>query len=462
MFKSKKEGISFMALCMGFFMIILDVTIVNVALPVIASYFSTTLSKLQWVVDGYTIAFVGLLLVVGWLSDYFGAKKIFLLGLILFSITSLSCALASSIFLLIFFRFLQGASAAFLLPSSLSLINNIYQDPKEKAQAIGIWASLGGVACASGPFLGGVLTAVISWRAIFLINILIGCTSYLVVSRTIVSAKLKCKAGKIDFLGQIVGFIALLFLVFALIEVCNYGLNGLIMTCLALSISMLLLFIFIEHKVKNPMIPLWIFRNKMTSMGLAVSAILNLCFYGALFTMPFYFANIRHYSTLRVGLALLPLPGLAVIGSYLGGKVISKWGAALVIFIGFFIAACGFLALIELEQNAPIYLWIMLPFLAIGFGVSFATPAMTFAVLHSVQSEYEGILSAVLNIFNQVGNLIGVAIFGSIVIAAHSFVSGMHIMFTIIGITFLITAFSSVMIMGKFKSSAVLNNLNLD
>lgn len=454
MFKTQKEGIRFIALCMGFFMIILDVTIVNVALPTIASYFDTTLPKLQWVVDGYTIAFVALLLLVGWFSDYFGAKKIFLLGLILFSITSLSCALANFIFLLIFFRFLQGASAAFLLPSSLSLINSIYQDPKEKAQAIGIWASLGGVACASGPFLGGVLTALISWRAIFLINIFIGCASYLVVSRTVVSAKPKCKAGKTDFLGQIVGFIALFLLIFALIEVSSYGFNGLIMTCLALSIIMLLFFIFIEHRAKNPMIPLWIFKNKMTSMGLAVSAILNLCFYGALFTMPFYFANIRHYSTLMVGLALLPLPGLAVIGSYLGGRFTSKWGAAQVIFIGFFIAACGFLALLALEQNTPIYLWIMLPFLAIGFGVSFATPAMTFAVLHSVQSEYEGILSAVLNIFNQVGNLIGVAIFGGIVIAAHSFVSGMHIMFTIIGITFLMTAFASVMIMGRFKPSA--------
>lgn len=449
MFKIKKENIGFIALCMGFFMIILDVTIVNVALPEIARYFDTTLPKLQWVVDGYTIAFIGLLLLVGSLADHFGAKKIFLLGLALFSITSLSCSLADSISMLIFFRFLQGASGAFLLPSSLALISQLYQDQGKKAQAIGIWAALGGVACASGPFLGGVLTALISWRAIFSINIILGCASYFIVSRYIVSPKEKHKTVKIDFLGQITGFIALLLLTFALIEVGSDGFDGRIIVCLILSIIMLVLFIFIEHKTENPMIPLWIFKNTMTSVGLGVSAILNLCFYGALFTLPFYFSNIRHYTTLMVGLALLPLPGLAVIGSYLGGKFTSKLGPSPVIFAGLFIAALGFLALLELGVNTPIYVFIMIPFLAIGFGVSFATPAMTFAVLHSVQNEHEGILSSVLNICNQVGNLIGVAIFGSIVITARDFVSGMHVVFIIIGITFFITAFSSVIIIKK-------------
>ena len=178
-----RKRLAFSALCMGFFMVILDVTIVNVALPTIAHYFNTTLSRLQWIVDGYTLTFAGLLLLVGSLSDYFGAKKIFQIGLIAFILTSLGCALSQSITMLIFFRLLQGAAGALLLPSSLALITTLYPEAQDRAHAIGIWAALGGVACASGPFLGGLLTSLFSWQVIFFINVLIGLISFLLILR---------------------------------------------------------------------------------------------------------------------------------------------------------------------------------------------------------------------------------------------------------------------------------------
>lgn len=448
------EKLAFSALCMGFFMIILDVTIVNVALPTMADYFHTKLSGLQWVVDGYTLTFAGLLLLVGSLSDVFGAKKIFQLGLISFSLASLGCAFSTSIAVLIVFRLLQGISGALLLPSSLALITDLYPQPEKKAHAIGIWAALGGIACASGPFLGGFLTSLFSWRAIFLVNIFIGFTGFFLISYTMnIAVKNKVAKIEFDFFGQITGFITIFLLAYGLIETSIYGwANHLIISCFIGSVLCLILFLFTESRVKRPMLPLNLFQNRVTSMALITAMVLNLTFYGQLFMIPFYFENLRHYTVFMTGLAILPLPGLALIGSYLSGKFTAAFGAKKIIFIGFFIAGMGFFSLLPLEQSSPSYLWIMIPFLAIGFGVSFATPAMTFAAIHSAEPERTGIAAAVLNTGNQVGSLIGVAIFGTIAAICKNFISAMHITLFLSGAMFLITAFLNIFFMKPKKS----------
>lgn len=455
MMKNNMKKLVFAALCMGFFMIILDVTIVNVALPTLANYFNAPLSRLQWIVDGYTLTFAGLLLLVGSLCDYFGARKIFKIGLISFALTSMGCALSQSILILVFFRLLQGMAGALLLPSSLALISNIYQVEAERAQAIGIWAAVGGIACASGPFLGGLLTSLFSWRAIFFVNLIIGFASLFLISYCLkgieknVISKLK-----FDFLGQFTGFVAIFLLALGLIEAGSYGwTNLIIVTCFVVSALSLMLFLITEHRITNPMLPLSLFRNQVTTMGIVVSMILNLVFYGELFMIPFYFENLRHYSVFMTGLAILPLPGLALIGSYLGGKFTAKIGPAKIIFIGLLIAALGFFALLILQPATPRYLWIMMAFLAIGFGVSFTTPAMTFAVIHSVEQQRAGIAAAVLNTGNQVGSLIGVAVFGTIAAIAGSFIAAMHITLIIAGTLFVVTAFLNIKIMPRNLSS---------
>ncbi|HVV68165.1 MAG TPA: MFS transporter [Gammaproteobacteria bacterium] len=445
---------TFCALCMGFFMVILDVTIVNVALPSIAIYFNITLSRLQWVVDGYTLTFAGFLLLVGSLSDYFGAKKIFQIGLLAFVLTSLGCALSQSLPWLIFFRLLQGISGALMLPSSLALITTLYKEAEKRAHAIGIWAALGGVACASGPFLGGLLTSLFSWRAIFLVNLLIGLISFFLISFNHSDIEKNSARVRFDFLGQITGFVAIFLLAYGLIQASVYGwTHPIILISFIISALSLVLFLFIEHQIKQPMLPLDIFHNKKTTMALIAAMILNLCFYGELFMIPFYFENFRHYSVFVTGLAILPLPGLALIGSYLGGKLTAKIGAAKIIFTGLFIAAIGFFALLTLEEMSPNYIWIMLPFLAIGFGVSFTTPAMTFAAIHSVAPKRAGIAAAVLNTGNQIGSLIGVAVFGTITITSKDFISGVHSTFYISGTLFMVTGFLSLFIMKEGVST---------
>lgn len=441
-----KKTFAFAALCMGFFMVILDVTIVNVALPTIANYFNSTLSGLQWIVDGYTLTFAGLLMLVGSLSDHFGAKKIFQLGLITFSITSLGCALSKSIGILVCFRLFQGVAGALLLPSSLTLITNLYSDQEQRAKKIGIWAALGGVACASGPFLGGVLTSLFSWRAIFFVNVLIGIVSFFIIASSIYDVEKKRRPDiTFDYLGQIIGFMMILLLAYGLIEANVYGWShNIIIACFVSSALMLVIFVLLERNIKHPMLPLSFFHNRRTKLGMITAFVLNLVFYGELFMIPFYFENIRHYSVFITGLAILPLPGLALIGSYLGGKYTAQLGAAKVIFIGLLIAAIGFLALLPLQAATPHYIWIMLPFLAIGFGVSFTTPAMTFAAINFVPQERSGIAAAILNTGNQVGSLIGVAIFGAIAAVSDNFISAIHITLIIAGTLFLMTAFWSV------------------
>ena len=443
-----KKKWAFLALCLGFFMVILDVTIVNVALPTIADYFQTTLPNLQWIVDGYTLTFAGFLLLIGSLSDYFGPKKIFQLGLLAFSLTSLACALANSIAALIFFRLLQGVSGALLLPSSLALITQLYTEPEKKVQAIGIWAALGGIACASGPFLGGLLTSLFSWRMIFLVNVLIGLAAFFLIAGNMRHYKPSANPIYFDLFGQITGFIAIISLAFVLIEVSNYSWNNpLIIFSLLFSILSTLLFLWIEHHAKHPMLPLTLFQNKVTTMAIIAGLTLNLVFYGQLFMLPFYFENIRHYSVFMTGVAILPLPGLALIGSYLGGKLTAKMGAAKVISTGFFIAALGFFALLPIEKTIPNYLWIMIPFLAIGFGVSFTTPAMTFAAINSAGDHQTGIAAAVLNTGNQVGSLIGVAVFGTIAAIHKDFISAIHVTLFIAGMLFTLTAFLTLLLM---------------
>ncbi len=442
MVTDNKRKQAFLALCLGFFMVILDITIVNVALPTIANYFNTQLSNLQWVVAGYTLTFAGFLLLIGYLSDYFGAKKIFQTGLLAFVITSIGCAFSNSITMLIFFRLLQGISGALLLPSSLALITQLYSNPEKKAQAIGIWAALGGIACASGPFLGGLLTSLFSWRMIFLVNVFIGLAAFFLILCHASHKKSTDNRIHFDLFGQITGFLAIISLAFGLIEVSNYSWsNPLIIFSLLLSTFSILLFLLIENKVANPMLPLELFHNKVTTMAIIAGLMLNLVFYGQLFMLPFYFENLRHYSVFVTGLAILPLPGLALIGSYLGGKLTARIGPAKVISTGFIIAAIGFFSLLNLGNTTPHYVWIMIPFLAIGFGVSFTTPAMTFAAIHSVGEPYTGITAAVLNTGNQIGSLIGVSLFGTIAAIHKDFIAAMHITLFLAGILFGITAF---------------------
>lgn len=425
------------ALCLGFFMVIIDVTIVNVALPSMAKNLKGGISWLQWVVDGYTLTFACLLLSAGNLGDRVGAKSIFLSGLILFILTSIGCGFAFNFWQLTGFRLLQGASAALLVPTSLSLINASYTNVTERAKAIGIWASIGGIAAAAGPILGGILTAFWGWPAIFFVNVPFGIIGILLTLKYVPNPTGHGK-DSFDFLGQILGIISIAALAFSLIEAGKLGWSAQwVLIGFIFFLFSFIAFLVVEHRVKKPMFPLHLFRSKTFSVAIAVGMILNIGGYGELFVFTLYFQQIKNYSVLITGFAFMPFLGVMAVASYVGGRMASIWGVKIPIMVGLAVGAVGFFSMLIASKDIS-YIMLILPLATMGFGIACVVPAATVAAIHAAPEGRAGIASGALNASRQIGSLIGVAVFGTIINMSHYFISGMHATLWIGGIIFLI------------------------
>lgn len=419
-------------------MVIIDVMIVNIALPSISKDLGATLSQLQWVAAGYTLTFASLLLSAGSLGDRFGAKAIFISGLALFALTSLGCGLASDLKWLITWRFFQGASASLLVPTSLALINAIYDTKKERARAIGIWASIGGLAGALGPILGAVLTTWFGWRAVFLVNIPIAIAAIWLTLQYVSYRAGSEEKGSFDLLGQTTGIISIAALAFSLIEAGSLGWSSeWVLGGFALFICTFIAFLIIERRAAFPMFPLSFFQSKTFSASIAVGTILNLAGYGFIFILPLFFQEVRGYSVLAAGMAMIPFTGVGIVGSYAGGRLTSHMGPRIPMMIGVGMCALGFFSMWLAMELSPSYWAILVPSTLIGLGASFTVPAATIAALHSVASERTGTASGAFNASRQVGSLLGVAIFGTLVNGAAHFISGMYICFAISGVILL-------------------------
>lgn len=415
-------------LCLGYFMVIIDVTVVNVALPSITCALGGEISSLQWIVDGYALSFACLLLLAGNLADKLGAKRLFLAGLVLFVVASLTCGLATSIGMLIFARILQGIGAAFMVPTSLSLINSTFDNPAARVKAIGIWSGVGGIAAALGPILGAVLTTGFSWRAVFFINIPIGLLS-IYFTCALVKPLPGNKTIGIDVPGQIFACIWIGALAFTLIEVGKLGwFSPTILMSLAVFLVSLVTFIWFEMNVKAPLFPLTFLASSHFSIPLFLGVFINMSTYGLLFLLPLYLQEVRHYSVLTTGFAIVPLFILVAVSSYLSGHCVTRFGIKMVIVAGLLVGILGFLGMLwTINLNHPFYIAMVLPMLCIGFGIAFAMPAATIAIIHSVEHSRAGLAAASFNMMRQLGTLIGVALFGTIISISQQFVLGMGI-----------------------------------
>lgn len=421
-----KKHIPLIALCLGFFMVIVDIGIVNVALPTLAKSLSGNVSWLQWVVDGYTLTFACLLLSAGNIGDKFGAKSGFLWGLVIFIVTSIGCGLANNFLILTFFRLLQGIGAALLVPTSLALINASYKIPDERSRAIMIWAMFGGFAGAAGPVLGAFLTAWFSWRAVFFINVPIGIISFVLTFFSVVNP-INNEKTSFDFLGQILAVITIAALAFSLIEAGRFGwLSEYVVISFVIFILGLIAFIFVEKNDLHPMLPLNLFHSKMFSAALLIGMMLNIGAYGELFVLPLYFQKIKNFSVIETGLAIIPYFGLGVLGSYVGGSLTRLFGPRLPIMVGMLIGALGFLLLLIVNANIS-YLYLLIPLALVGFGAPMVMPAATISIMHAVPAKKAGIASGVFNAARQTGSLLGVAIFGTMLLVAPNFITGMRI-----------------------------------
>lgn len=288
--------IAFLAVCLGYFVTILDTTIVKVALPSIRRQFGTTVSDLQWVVDGYALVFAALLLSAGALGDRMGSRRLFLVGLAIFALGSALCGAAPALWTLQAARVVQGIGAAVAVPTSLALLRHLYPDPAARARALGLWGGVAGIAAGAGPVVGGVLVSGLTWRSVFVVNVPIGLVAVLLTLRCVPEAP-RQQERSLDLGAQCVGIVALAALTVAFITGGASGWTSpLLPGGIVLGVIATITFIAVERRSSDPMLPLGLFASPHFSAGNAVGFLINFGFYGELFLLSLFFQQVRAYA----------------------------------------------------------------------------------------------------------------------------------------------------------------------
>lgn len=406
-----RASLSLLAVCLGFFVIQLDATVVNVALPSIARELGASLSRLQWVVDAYTLALAGLMLTSGSLADRLGARRVFSLGIAVFTAGSLACSLAPGQNFLIAARVVQGLGAAALLPCSLALLVHQFPDHRQRARAIGAWGAAGSVGVAAGPVLGGALIATVGWRAIFLINIPVGLVELWLLHSFVDEAPRRAR-GSVDRTGLVLSVLSLSLVTAACIEAGDVGWTE--PMPLALFIAGLILgaaFLRAERRRSEPMLPLELFASRPFSAAVVVGACFNFALYGALLCLSIYLQQTRGESALRTGLLLLPMAVFVAAGSVLSGRLAGR-GHRLPMMLGLLVAAGGAGVLASVDATTSLTV-LVAGTLAVGL-CSIAMPALSSLALGAAPAERAGLASGVLNTARQAGGALGVAVLGSL------------------------------------------------
>lgn len=427
--------VALIAACAGFFMIVLDTSAVYVALPSVSADLGADLRDLQWIVDGYLVAFAALLLSCGSLSDQVGATRSFAWGLAGFTLASIACAAAPTLGVLIAARILQGLGAAVMLPSSLALVRQSHLEPKARAQAITLWTAAGGVGLALGPVLGGVLTEAFDWRAIFYINVPVGLAGIVLLRRITAS---RPRPVVIDISGQIAAIAALGGLTLGVIEGGHEGFGSLPAICgLALFVVAGIAFVAIERRKLAPMLPLDLFASATVSTTAATGFVLNLAFYGQIFVLSLFFQGVIGDSALIAGLMFLPMTVLITAANVVAGPLISRFGLRPPLVVGQIVFGIALTGLVFIDESTP--RWVILALMApVGIAAGIAVPPLTTAMLEAVSHERSGVTSGLLAAARQSGGAIGVAIFGAL-LGGSSFVAGMHVSAIIGGVAAIAT-----------------------
>lgn len=398
----------------GFALVQLDVTIVNVALPRIASELHSGVAGLQWVVDAYALAFAVLLLSMGYLGDRLGARRVYLGGMLLFALASVFCGCSSNAVMLIAGRTLQGIGAAAMLPCSLALLSHATaHEHALRARAVGWWTASGAIAIAAGPIIGGLLMSVTSWRSIFFVNVPICAVGAWLTSR-VPETERKARDGRFDLRGQLLAILALTGLTMMVIEAKPLGwTHPLVLACAGMALVTAPLFVWAESRSAAPMLPLRFFKAPGFSVAVTYGVIVNLTYYGIVFLLSLYLQRVHGYSALRTGLAYLPLTATFFGVNIFSGWLVGRTGARLPMVLGALIDAAGFGLLLLLDAGSP-YLLMLPAFALLPSGMGLGVPAMTTTVLSAVEKQASGTASGVLNAARQAAGAIGVALFGAL------------------------------------------------
>jgi MFS transporter, DHA2 family, methylenomycin A resistance protein len=397
----------------AFFMIVLDTSIVNLALARIGRDLHAGLTTLQWLIDGYALVFASLLLGAGALGDRFGAKASFMCGLLVFSLASAACALAPDIATLQISRVVQGLGAALLLPNSLATLNHTFADPARRSKAVAAWASAGALGVALGPVLGGVLVTAFGWRSIFIVNVPVGLLALWLTQRQIPDAP-RDRSRAFDAVGQVLAVATLATATYAMIGI-NRPASSAVPSWAsgAACVIFALCFVVVEIWRRKPMLPLPLLGRRTLGPVSLVGMLHNLAVYGIIFVLSLAYQELRGLTPLDAGLLFLPLTAALAIGTRVGAILLRKHGPFRPLIGGHFVAAVGALMLGTLAHLLPLAA-LAVPLFIIGAGAGITTPAMNLAVLDSVERTQSGLASGILNSARQTGGVIGVALLGAL------------------------------------------------
>ncbi|MFD4415890.1 MULTISPECIES: MFS transporter [unclassified Streptomyces] len=403
---SPSPALTLTAALLGFALITLDASVVNVALPSIGATLGGGMSGLQWVVDAYTLAFAALMLSTGAFSDRAGASRAYGIGIAVFTLASVACGLAPSLPVLVGARVVQGAAAAVVLPASLALVRQAYADAAQRSRAVALWAAGGSVAVALGPVAGGALTTVWDWRGIFFINLPLGAVALALLVRAPRSER---RPAPLDLPGQLTAIVALTALTFAVIEGGGKGLGA-----LAVAVVAGLVFLRVEARQTHPVVPLGLFRSRNVSVAVAAGAACSVAFYGVVFLFSLFFQQVQGRSALYAGLMFLPMTGLIAVTNIAAGKLASRFGPRLPMLLGQSLAAVGLLILLSVDSSTPPGL-VALLLVPMALGCALTIPPLTAAMMDAVPSARAGLAAGVLNSARQVAGGLAIAAFGSLV-----------------------------------------------
>jgi EmrB/QacA subfamily drug resistance transporter len=399
--------------CFSLLMVGLDTTIVNVALPSIRDDLHASISGLQWVIDAYTLVLASLLMLAGSTADRIGRKRVFRAGLVVFSAGSLLCGLAPSLGTLIAARVVQAVGGSMLNPVAMSIIRNVFDDPRERAQAIGAWGAVFGLSIALGPVLGGALVDSVGWRWVFFVNVPIGVLAFLLTTLYVPRSR-AARARRLDPIGQVLVIFALASLTYAIIDAPRAGWTSAgTLALFAFSVVCFVVLVAYELHRREPLIEMRFFRSVPFSGASAIAVCAFAALGGFLFLNTLYLQGVRHLSPLHAGLYLLPMAGMVLVCSPISGALVSRRGARPSLVTAGIALTVASILLTSLKPDTPT-VYLLGAYVLFGIGSGLVNPPITNTAVSGMPASQAGVASAIASTSRQVGMTLGVAVLGAI------------------------------------------------
>jgi EmrB/QacA subfamily drug resistance transporter len=406
--------------CAAFFMTVLDVSIVNVALPSIGKSLHFSEANLQWVITAYAITFGGFLLLAGRLADVFGRRRLFLIGVVVFTVASFLCGLAWSEGVLIASRAVQGLGAAIITPAALSIVTTTFEEGAERNKALGIWGALGGAGAAVGVLAGGILTKYLGWEWIFYVNVPVGVLAFALAPRFVRESRIDRDTTH-DIAGAVTVTAGLALLVYAVSNAPNHGWgSGWTISRIVVAAALLVAFLVVESRAKDPLMPFRIFRVSTVAGANVAGLLLGAVVFANFFVLTLYVQQVLGWSALKTGLTFIATAGTAILWAGLAQALVTRIGAKTVMAVGFVAMIAGMLWYTQIPVNASYWSDLLPGYLLVGFALPFTFIPVSIAALAGVEHHEAGLASGLINTAQQIGGALGVAVTSSVAISHYN------------------------------------------